>query len=108
MTEFVFPLPTPSVAIKGTAARFPVRRIWCVGRNYAAHAREMGADTREPPFFFSKQPDMITGAREVPYPGLTTDLQHESNWWWRSNPAAPASRPKRRWRMYSAMPSAWT
>jgi fumarylpyruvate hydrolase len=77
VTDFVFPLSTPSVAVKGTAARFPVRRIWCVGRNYAAHAREMGADLREPPFFFSKQPDMVTEAREVPYPGLTKDLQHE-------------------------------
>ena len=77
MTDFVFPLTTPSVAVKGTTARFPVRRIWCVGRNYAAHAREMGADTREPPFFFSKQPDMITEAHNVPYPGLTKDLQHE-------------------------------
>ena len=77
MTDLVFPLAIPSVAIKGSAQRFPVRRIWCVGRNYAAHAREMGADTREPPFFFSKQPDMITEAKDVPYPGLTKDLQHE-------------------------------
>ncbi len=77
MTDFVFPLATPSVAIKGMAARFPVRRIWCVGRNYAAHAREMGADLREPPFFFSKQPDMVVPGGPVPYPGLTADLQHE-------------------------------
>ena len=39
--------------------RFPVRRIWCVGRNYAAHASEMGNDAKEPPLFFSKQPDMV-------------------------------------------------
>jgi fumarylpyruvate hydrolase len=77
MSDLIFPLATPSVAVKGTSARFPVRRIWCVGRNYAAHAREMGADTREPPFFFSKQPDMITEAHNVRYPGLTKDLQHE-------------------------------
>jgi len=77
MSEFVFPLATPSVAVKGTSARFPVRRIWCVGRNYAAHAREMGADTREPPFFFSKQPDMVVPPGNVAYPGLTKDLQHE-------------------------------
>jgi fumarylpyruvate hydrolase len=77
VTDLVFPLATPSVAIKGTATRFPVRRIWCVGRNYAAHAREMGADTREPPFFFSKQPDMVVPPGNVPYPGLTKDLQHE-------------------------------
>src|SRR5882724_8964957 len=56
MSEFVFePPPAPSVAVAGTAARFPVRRIFCVGRNYAAHAREMGRDPdREPPFFFLK------------------------------------------------------
>ena len=77
MTDLVFSLATPSVAVKGSSARFPVRRIWCVGRNYAAHAREMGADTREPPFFFSKQPDMVTEASSVAYPGLTKDLQHE-------------------------------
>ena len=59
MTEYVFDPPAPpSVAVAGTEARFPVRRIFCVGRNYAAHAREMGKDPdREPPFFFSKPAD---------------------------------------------------
>lgn len=79
MPNFLFLLPTPSVAIAGTATRFPVRRILCVGRNYAAHAREMGTDPdREPPFFFFKPADTVVdeGAR-VPYPPLTKDLHHE-------------------------------
>jgi fumarylpyruvate hydrolase len=80
----VFPPPaTPSVAVAGDPARFPVRRILCVGRNYAAHAREMGRDPdREPPFFFAKPADAVVdagaevGAR-LPYPPLTSNLQHE-------------------------------
>lgn len=57
---------------------FPVRRIYCVGRNYADHAREMGADpTREAPFFFSKPRDALTGAGAIPYPQATIDLHHE-------------------------------
>jgi len=77
VTDLVFPLATPTVAVKGTSSRFPVRSVWCVGRNYAANEREMGDETREPPFFFSKQPDMITEASSIAYPGLTKDLQHE-------------------------------
>ena len=59
--NFVIPVPAiPSVAVDGTAARFPVRRIFCVGRNYVAHAREMGRDPdREPPFFFLKPSDAV-------------------------------------------------
>jgi fumarylpyruvate hydrolase len=58
---------------------FPVRRIFCVGRNYAAHAREMGGDpTREPPFFFTKPADaLVVGGRDTPYPTLTNNLHHE-------------------------------
>jgi fumarylpyruvate hydrolase len=63
--------------VVGTDARVPVRRIWCVGRNYAAHAREMGADDREPPFFFSKPADALVTSGEVPYPPATRDLHHE-------------------------------
>ncbi len=70
MTNFVLPAPaTPAVAVEGEAARFPVRRIFCVGRNYAAHAREMGRDPeRELPFFFTKPADAVvdTGTT-VPY-----------------------------------------
>ncbi len=78
VSDFVFPLAQPSVAVTGMAARFPVRRIWCVGRNYLAHVRELGNDEREPPFFFSKQPDMVVpDGSAIAYPGLTKDLQHE-------------------------------
>ncbi|MCP5372684.1 MAG: fumarylacetoacetate hydrolase family protein [Hyphomicrobiales bacterium] len=78
--EFVFaPPPVTSLAVRGMAARFPVRRVYCVGRNYAAHAIEMGFDPdREPPFFFQKNPDnLVPGGGDVPYPPLTQDLHHE-------------------------------
>ena len=80
MGEFaIAPPPRPSVAVAGTAARFPVRRVFCVGRNYAAHAREMGKDPdREPPFFFAKPADAVVDASEgVPYPPGTSELHHE-------------------------------
>jgi len=69
----------PSVEVDQSSARFPVRRVFCVGRNYADHAREMGADPdREPPFFFTKPADAIVPAGgTVPYPPLTSDLHHE-------------------------------
>lgn len=79
--SFVFePQPTPSVAIHGEEARFPVRRIFCVGRNYEAHAREMGKDpTREAPFFFTKPADaVVDDGAVVPYPPLTKNLHHEA------------------------------
>lgn len=77
---FVFaPAPVPSVAVEGTEARFPVRRIFCVGRNYADHAREMGGDPdREPPFFFTKPADaVVDNGATLPYPPETRDLHHE-------------------------------
>jgi fumarylpyruvate hydrolase len=77
---YVFPpAPMPSLPILGTQDRFPVRRIWCVGRNYAAHAREMGTDpTREPPFFFAKPADaLVPLGGDMPYPPGTRDLHHE-------------------------------
>lgn len=80
MTGFVIaPPPRPSTAVLGAPERFPVRRIYCVGRNYAAHAREMGADpTRETPFFFTKPGDAVVETdSEIPYPPLTEDLHHE-------------------------------
>jgi fumarylpyruvate hydrolase len=68
----------PSVEVKGTADRFPVRRIFCVGRNYAAHAREMGNDDREPPFFFTKPADaVVANGSSVPYPSRTSNFHHE-------------------------------
>lgn len=77
---FVFDAPeTPSVAIEGTEDRFPVRRIYCVGRNYAAHAREMGRDPdREPPFYFTKPADAIQdNGTDIPYPPATENLHYE-------------------------------
>jgi len=68
----------PTVAIQGSEAGFPVRRILCVGRNYAAHRREMGGDDRDPPFFFAKPADaVVASGAEIPYPGATADLHHE-------------------------------
>jgi fumarylpyruvate hydrolase len=68
----------PSVEVKGTADRFPVRRIFCVGRNYAAHAREMGNDDREPPFFFTKPGDaVVANGATIPYPPRTSNFHHE-------------------------------
>ena len=80
MSKYVIPLPeVPSVAVANSSARFPVRRIFCVGRNYAAHAREMGRDPdREPPFFFTKPADAVVGDNEnLPYPPDTSNLHYE-------------------------------
>jgi fumarylpyruvate hydrolase len=79
MTAFVLPPPdTPSVAIAGSERRFAVRRIFCVGRNYAAHARELGNDERDPPFFFTKPADaVVDSGATIPYPSLTENLHHE-------------------------------
>ncbi len=69
----------PGVAIVGTTAHFPVRRIYCIGRNYAAHVREMGTDPdREPPIFFLKPADaVVPNGEPVPYPPRTSNLHHE-------------------------------
>jgi fumarylpyruvate hydrolase len=80
MTDFAFPPPAPpSAAISGSTQRFPVHRIYCVGRNYAEHVREMGGDTeREPPVFFTKPPDAVTANdAAIPYPARTSNLHHE-------------------------------
>jgi fumarylpyruvate hydrolase len=76
--NFIFAPPTPvSVPIIG-GGHFPVRRIFCVGRNYAAHTREMGGNPdREPPFFFTKPTDAIILGGQVPYPVATNSLHHE-------------------------------
>jgi fumarylpyruvate hydrolase len=78
--EFVIPpQPAPTARVAGTESVWPIRRVLCVGRNYADHAREMGADpTREPPFFFAKPADAVVPAEGViPYPPLTRSLHHE-------------------------------
>lgn len=81
--NYVFtPSPTVSVPVTGSAARFPVHRIYCVGRNYEEHAKEMGHTGREPPFFFMKPADalLVVNAGEtasLPYPSLTHNFHHE-------------------------------
>jgi len=78
--SFVVPQdPQPSVEVVGCDEHFPVHRIYCVGRNYAKHAREMGMDPdREPPFFFSKPADtVVANGTPVPYPSRTSNLHHE-------------------------------
>ncbi len=80
MTNYVFvPSPQPFVPVKGKEARFPVHRIYCVGQNYADHAIEMGGDpTRNPPFFFQKNPDnLVINGSDFPYPPKTEDVHHE-------------------------------
>jgi fumarylpyruvate hydrolase len=68
-----------SLPVRGSDRRFPVHRIYCVGRNYAAHAVEMGHDPdKEPPFFFQKNPgNLVTDGGDFPYPPLTADVHHE-------------------------------
>ena len=77
--NYVFP-PTPQVVlpIVGSDSVVPVRRVYCVGQNYSAHAAEMGGDTREPPFFFSKPVDaLVPGGGDTAYPPKTGNYQHE-------------------------------
>jgi fumarylpyruvate hydrolase len=78
VADFVF-APAPAIAVPTSDGRqFAVRRIYCVGRNYAEHVIEMGNDTRDPPFFFAKPADaLITGDADMPYPPATADLHHE-------------------------------
>ena len=78
MSDFVITPPaTPSIPVKGGGA-FPVRRVYCIGRNYAAHAVEMGHDPdREPPFFFQKNPNNLDASGQFPYPPKSTDVHHE-------------------------------
>ena len=72
------PPPQAALAIAGSTELFPVRRIWCVGRNYLEHIKEMGQDEKEPPFFFAKPADaVVPDGGTVPYPPLTKDMHHE-------------------------------
>lgn len=79
MSEFVIDSPPiPTIPVVGTDAVFPVRRVYCIGRNYAAHAIEMGHDPdREPPFFFQKNPNNLDASGEFPYPPHSSDVHHE-------------------------------
>ncbi|MFJ3379811.1 fumarylacetoacetate hydrolase family protein [Curtobacterium sp. NPDC090217] len=79
MSDLVIPAPPVPTVPTSTGERFPVRRVFCVGRNYAAHAREMGHDPdREPPFFFTKPADaIVVDGADTPYPTMTGQLEHE-------------------------------
>ena len=75
----VEPPPVVALPIAGSDAVFPVRRVYCIGRNYAAHTIEMGGDPdREAPFFFQKNPDSLDTSGEFPYPLRSTDVHHEA------------------------------
>ncbi len=79
MSDYVIPPPRqPAIPVRG-GGQFPVRRIYCVGRNYAEHAREMGHDpAAEPPFFFAKPADaVVVNGADISYPGMTADYHHE-------------------------------
>lgn len=80
MTEYAIDAPeVVALPISGSDRKFPVRRVYCIGRNYAAHAIEMGHDPdREPPFFFQKNPDNLDPSGEFPYPPKTSDVHHEA------------------------------
>jgi fumarylpyruvate hydrolase len=107
MSHVFAPDPIPCVAVAGSDDSFPVRRIYCVGRNYAAHAREMGSDpTREPPFFFCKPADAVVPVAPARWPTIPTPPQPpttttRSNWWW------PSARPAARLPAASANEHVW-
>jgi len=77
--SYVVPPPAPVIVpVSGTQDVFPVRRVYCIGRNYAAHAVEMGHDPdKEAPFFFQKSPDSLNTSGSFPYPPKTADVHHE-------------------------------
>ena len=79
MTRYVIDAPSvPVIPVTGTDAVFPVRRVYCIGRNYAAHTVEMGGDPdREAPFFFQKNPNNLDSTGEFPYPPHSSDVHHE-------------------------------
>lgn len=80
MATYITDTPdTVALPVNGTDALFPVRRVYCIGRNYAAHAIEMGHDpNREPPFFFQKNPNNLDPSGDFPYPAQSSDVHHEA------------------------------
>ena len=80
MTEYVIEVPeVVALPVAGTDAKFPVRRVYCIGRNYAAHAIEMGHDPdRDDPFFFQKNPNNLDPSGDFPYPPQSSDVHHEA------------------------------
>ena len=77
MTYVFDPSPQPTLPVKGTDQLFPIHRIYCVGRNYAEHTKEMGGDTKDPPFFFQKNPDNVVTDGKFPYPAATKNVHFE-------------------------------
>ena len=77
MTYAFTPVPLPTLPIKGSDKLFPIHRIYCVGRNYAEHTKEMGGDTKDPPFFFQKNPDNVVTDGRFPYPSATQNVHFE-------------------------------
>lgn len=78
MPDFVIPTPPVPAIPVASGGSFPVRRVYCIGRNYAAHAVEMGHDPdREDPFFFQKNPDNLDASGSFPYPAQSSDVHHE-------------------------------
>ena len=76
--EFIFPPTIRGMKVKDETALFPIGKVYCVGKNYAAHAKEMGSEVdKKEPFFFSKPPQALTQSREIPYPAKTNNLHHE-------------------------------
>ena len=112
--SFVFsPMPVVSVPVLGQPERFPVHRIYCVGRNYEEHAKEMGFTGREPPFFFLKPTDSLVVVEDgqtgnMPYPSLTQNLHHEIELVWPLAKAGETSRRPMQPSTSSVMPWAWT
>ncbi len=77
MTYAFTPVPQPALPIKGSDKLFPIHRVYCVGRNYAEHTKEMGGDTKDPPFFFQKNPDNVRTDGTFPYPSETKNVHFE-------------------------------
>jgi fumarylpyruvate hydrolase len=77
MTYAFTPVAQPTLPIKGSDQLFPVHRVYCVGRNYAEHTKEMGGDTKDPPFFFQKNPDNVIADGTFPYPPATKNVHFE-------------------------------
>jgi len=78
VSTVIAPPPQPTIAVAGSSHVFPVRRVWCVGRNYEEHIKEMGHDVRDPPFFFAKPADaLVPDGSTIPYPSLTKDMHFE-------------------------------
>ena len=99
MSDYVIAPPViAAVPIKGSRQMFPVRRIFCVGRNYAEHAIEMGSDpTREPPFYFAKPADaLVVDDADMPYPPMSSRCTTRWSWWSPSARPAPTSASRTR------------